>query len=224
MCGIVGYIGPQQAIDFLIEGLRRLEYRGYDSSGVATIDEGEFCVVKTAGRIDNLAAKLESHPAHGNAGIGLSARHVHSNRSGGVGVINGLARLGPEVVDGESTSAQMGNDGGFQIHGRVIATDSNGSDVGSRRERRVIAVPGFTNNGDAPRLQGIGGKRRDVTTRHEHHCGPVLDDARVGFRDHLKAFHPREYVSLLRDGRPHLRRRHSRARETDGTGDSSRSS
>ena len=42
MCGIVGYIGPQQAVDFLIEGLRRLEYRGYDSSGVVTIDDGEF--------------------------------------------------------------------------------------------------------------------------------------------------------------------------------------
>ena len=42
MCGIVGYIGPEQAVDFLIEGLRRLEYRGYDSSGVVTIDDGEF--------------------------------------------------------------------------------------------------------------------------------------------------------------------------------------
>jgi glucosamine--fructose-6-phosphate aminotransferase (isomerizing) len=77
MCGIVGYIGPDQAIDFLIEGLRRLEYRGYDSSGVATIDEGEFSVVKTAGRVDDLAAKLESHPAHGNIGIGHTRWATH---------------------------------------------------------------------------------------------------------------------------------------------------
>ena len=77
MCGIVGYIGPNQAIDFLIEGLRRLEYRGYDSSGVATIDDGEFAVTKTAGRVDGLAAKLESHPAHGNVGIGHTRWATH---------------------------------------------------------------------------------------------------------------------------------------------------
>jgi glucosamine--fructose-6-phosphate aminotransferase (isomerizing) len=77
MCGIVGYIGPDQAIDFLIEGLRRLEYRGYDSSGVATIDQGEFCITKTAGRIDDLAAKLESHPARGNIGIGHTRWATH---------------------------------------------------------------------------------------------------------------------------------------------------
>src|SRR5215207_57819 len=77
MCGIVGYIGPQQAVDFLIEGLRRLEYRGYDSSGVATIDEGEFSVVKTAGRVDDLAAKLESHPVRGSIGIGHTRWATH---------------------------------------------------------------------------------------------------------------------------------------------------
>jgi glucosamine--fructose-6-phosphate aminotransferase (isomerizing) len=77
MCGIVGYIGPDQAIGFLIEGLRRLEYRGYDSSGVATIDDGEFSVTKTAGRVDDLAAKLESHPAHGSIGIGHTRWATH---------------------------------------------------------------------------------------------------------------------------------------------------
>jgi glucosamine--fructose-6-phosphate aminotransferase (isomerizing) len=77
MCGIVGYIGPEQAIDFLIEGLRRLEYRGYDSSGVATIDDGEFAITKTAGRVDDLAAKLETHPARGQIGIGHTRWATH---------------------------------------------------------------------------------------------------------------------------------------------------
>ena len=77
MCGIVGYIGPREAIDFLIEGLRRLEYRGYDSSGVATIEGGEFSITKTAGRVDDLAAKLESHPAHGTVGIGHTRWATH---------------------------------------------------------------------------------------------------------------------------------------------------
>jgi glucosamine--fructose-6-phosphate aminotransferase (isomerizing) len=77
MCGIVGYIGPNQAVDFLIEGLRRLEYRGYDSSGVATIDGGEFAITKTAGRVDDLVRELETHPAHGNIGIGHTRWATH---------------------------------------------------------------------------------------------------------------------------------------------------
>src|SRR5262245_4116220 len=77
MCGIVGYIGPNQAIDFLVEGLRRLEYRGYDSSGVATIDGGEFAVTKTAGRVDDLVREVETHPAPGNIGIGHTRWATH---------------------------------------------------------------------------------------------------------------------------------------------------
>ncbi len=77
MCGIVGYIGPQQAVSFLLEGLRRLEYRGYDSSGVVAIDEGEFAITKTAGRIDDLAAKLLSHPARGHVGLGHTRWATH---------------------------------------------------------------------------------------------------------------------------------------------------
>ncbi len=77
MCGIVGYIGQQQAVDFLIEGLRRLEYRGYDSSGVVTAHDGKFQIVKTAGRIDDLAAKLEIEPARGTIGLGHTRWATH---------------------------------------------------------------------------------------------------------------------------------------------------
>jgi glucosamine--fructose-6-phosphate aminotransferase (isomerizing) len=77
MCGIVGYVGPQQAVDILIEGLRRLEYRGYDSSGVVTVAGGEFQVVKTAGRIDDLVAKLETEPVHGTIGLGHTRWATH---------------------------------------------------------------------------------------------------------------------------------------------------
>src|SRR3972149_5801311 len=63
MCGIVGYIGRLQAVEFLIEGLHRLEYRGYDSSGVVTIDDGgQFSITKTAGRVAGLAKKLKKAP------------------------------------------------------------------------------------------------------------------------------------------------------------------
>src|SRR5215475_9066176 len=78
MCGIVGYVGPRQAVDFLIEGLHRLEYRGYDSSGVVTITpEAKFAIVKTAGRIDLLEQKLAQTPAPGKIGIGHTRWATH---------------------------------------------------------------------------------------------------------------------------------------------------
>jgi glucosamine--fructose-6-phosphate aminotransferase (isomerizing) len=77
MCGIVGYIGPHPAVDFLIEGLRRLEYRGYDSSGIVTIDGGDFDIVKTAGRINDLELKLQAAPIRGTVGLGHTRWATH---------------------------------------------------------------------------------------------------------------------------------------------------
>jgi glucosamine--fructose-6-phosphate aminotransferase (isomerizing) len=77
MCGIVGYIGNQQAADFLIEGLRRLEYRGYDSSGIVLSNGGRFSITKTAGRVDDLAAKLHEAPVSGTIGLGHTRWATH---------------------------------------------------------------------------------------------------------------------------------------------------
>jgi glucosamine--fructose-6-phosphate aminotransferase (isomerizing) len=78
MCGIVGYIGPRPAVDFLLAGLRRLEYRGYDSAGVATVAaDGRICVTKTAGRIDDLSARLAGQPVSGDIGIGHTRWATH---------------------------------------------------------------------------------------------------------------------------------------------------
>jgi glucosamine--fructose-6-phosphate aminotransferase (isomerizing) len=78
MCGIVGYVGPRQACDFLLGGLRRLEYRGYDSAGVATITpEAELTVVKTSGRIERLESRLADTPAVGRIGIGHTRWATH---------------------------------------------------------------------------------------------------------------------------------------------------
>ena len=78
MCGIVAYVGHREAADFLLDGLRRLEYRGYDSAGVATITPaGELSIVKTVGRIDNLAEQLGASPAAGIIGIGHTRWATH---------------------------------------------------------------------------------------------------------------------------------------------------
>jgi glucosamine--fructose-6-phosphate aminotransferase (isomerizing) len=77
MCGIVGYIGPRQASDFLVEGLRRLEYRGYDSAGVATVGADRVNGVRSVGRIDSLVEKLAGQPIYGETGIGHTRWATH---------------------------------------------------------------------------------------------------------------------------------------------------
>lgn len=70
MCGIVGYVGSGEASEFLIDGLRRLEYRGYDSAGIAVYENGKIQIEKKKGGLANLEAVLKEHPLHGHIGIG----------------------------------------------------------------------------------------------------------------------------------------------------------
>ena len=77
MCGIVGYVGHRAALDVVVGGLRRLEYRGYDSAGVAIIGDGELQVAKKAGRIENLDKELASRTITGTAGIGHTRWATH---------------------------------------------------------------------------------------------------------------------------------------------------
>lgn len=77
MCGIVGYVGADNAGDFLLSGLRRLEYRGYDSSGVAIHGEGQFHITRSVGRIDALANRLGTSPVDGPTGIGHTRWATH---------------------------------------------------------------------------------------------------------------------------------------------------
>ena len=77
MCGIVGYVGTSQACSFLVEGLRRLEYRGYDSSGLAIHTGRSLGVTRSSGRIDALAGRLEEAPLSGSLGIGHTRWATH---------------------------------------------------------------------------------------------------------------------------------------------------
>src|SRR6266581_367888 len=102
MCGIVGYVGPREAASVLVEGLSRLEYRGYDSAGVAVLNGGGVETRKLAGRIARLRDLLSEAPLHGSCGIGHTRwathgaptecnAHPHSDCSGTLALVhNGI--------------------------------------------------------------------------------------------------------------------------------------
>ena len=114
MCGIVGYIGNENAVDILIDGLSHLEYRGYDSSGIALMGKGEINVFKAPGKLSNLINKLKNEPKNkikSNAGIGhirwathgipnLVNAHPHCCNCGGITIVhNGIIENYKEIKE-----------------------------------------------------------------------------------------------------------------------------
>lgn len=115
MCGIVGYIGWQKAQDVVMNGLEKLEYRGYDSSGIATIFNGQLKLSKYKGRLSVLSKHLEEDPHQGHVGIGHTRwathgqpsdvnSHPHINESNSVavihnGIIENYRELKKELID-----------------------------------------------------------------------------------------------------------------------------
>src|SRR4051812_11119256 len=77
MCGIVGYTGTREAQPILLNGLSRLEYRGYDSAGIATVEDGTLCVRKSAGRIAELESLVKTSAAPGRTGISHTRWATH---------------------------------------------------------------------------------------------------------------------------------------------------
>jgi glucosamine--fructose-6-phosphate aminotransferase (isomerizing) len=102
MCGIVGYVGPKSATTIILDGLKRLEYRGYDSAGLAVIEDGQVAVRRDVGKLSNLELLLAAEPVHGRVGMGHTRwathgvpsqrnAHPHSDCTGDVVVIhNGI--------------------------------------------------------------------------------------------------------------------------------------
>lgn len=81
MCGIVGYVGPREATPILVDGLRRLEYRGYDSAGIAVLgDDGLVRVMRSEGKLGNLTSRLEAGSLAGHTGIGHTRWATHGDR------------------------------------------------------------------------------------------------------------------------------------------------
>src|SRR6185369_4367902 len=100
MCGIVGYIGNKQALPILLQGLRDLEYRGYDSAGVAVLDNGKIDRVREIGKVDKLSQKLEGKKLPGSIGIAHTRWATH----GGVTEFNAH----PHIVEGKMVIVHNG--------------------------------------------------------------------------------------------------------------------
>src|SRR3978361_14386 len=135
MCGIVGYVGPQDSLDVVLEGLRRLEYRGYDSAGVAVLTDGTLSTAKKAGKLANLEKMLmeEALPAS-TIGIGPTGwathggptdrnAHPHVSADGSVavvhnGIIENFASLRAEI---EATGVEFSSETDTEVVAHLLA-------------------------------------------------------------------------------------------------------
>ncbi len=81
MCGIVGYVGPRSATPIILEGLKRLEYRGYDSAGIAVIQDGQIGLRRDVGKLENLERRVAGQPLAGQIGIGHTRWATHGQPS-----------------------------------------------------------------------------------------------------------------------------------------------
>jgi len=149
MCGIMGYIGPRQAAPMLLEGLRRLEYRGYDSAGIA-VTNGTIHVRKAEGKIDRLAALIDREPIEGSVGIGhtrwathgapsdLNA-HPHTDPSGEFVVVhNGIIENYLSLREGlEARGHEFTSETDTEILAHLVAEEYEGDLVAA--VRRAVA-------------------------------------------------------------------------------------
>ena len=141
MCGIVGYIGNKDAVPILVEGLKRLEYRGYDSAGIAMVDEGANKVVKCEGKVRDLEKLLDESTLRGSVGIGHTRwathgvpnninAHPHSDGSGKISLIhNGIIEnynALREALEREGVEFQTDTDTEVlvQLIGKIYSSDS----------------------------------------------------------------------------------------------------
>ncbi len=155
MCGIMGYVGPQQAAPILLDGLTRLEYRGYDSAGIA-VAGGGIEIRKAEGKIERLAALIDSEPIAGNAGIGHTRwathgppsdrnAHPHADPTGDFvvvhnGIIENFYALREEL---QASGAAFASDTDTEVLAHLVASEYDGDLVNAVRKAVARATGAY---------------------------------------------------------------------------------
>ncbi|MCW2573750.1 MAG: glmS, partial [Frankiales bacterium] len=153
MCGIVGYIGKANSVPVLLDGLRRLEYRGYDSAGLAVLNGGGLEVRKRVGRIANLAELLKESPVEGHIGLSHTRwathggvndanAHPHFDQSGRLalvhnGVIENYAVLRDQLIkEGHTFQSQTDT----EVLAHLVGKHYDAAGAEHTKERLVAAL------------------------------------------------------------------------------------
>jgi glucosamine--fructose-6-phosphate aminotransferase (isomerizing) len=168
MCGIVGYVGGGDAIGFVLEGLRRLEYRGYDSAGLATIaPDSRLTVVKAAGRIERLADRLALSPLEGGIAIGHTRWATHGpatdrNAHPHVGGNDAVAVVHNGVIENYQSLKEQ-----LQAQGCEFGSDTDTEVVAHLIARAWESAGGTADDAPAaPRVNGRVGRRDEGFDRY----------------------------------------------------------
>ena len=154
MCGIVGIIGSEQVSERLLDGLRRLEYRGYDSAGIATVHDGEIDRRRASGKLINLARELAADPLPGTIGIahtrwathgGPTTNNAHPHATGEValvhnGIIENFKALRQELI---ARGRVFTSETDTEVVAHLISEKGRGRH-GSRPTRSGKCCPAFT--------------------------------------------------------------------------------
>ena len=139
MCGIVGILGTKPVADELVDALRRLEYRGYDSAGVATVENGHLERRRAEGKLKNLAARLNDEPLQGHAGIGHTRwathgapneRNAHPHMTDKVSVVhNGIIENFREIRDAlRAEGAEFSSETDTEVVAHLITSEMRKGD------------------------------------------------------------------------------------------------
>ena len=156
MCGIVGYIGPRDATPIVLNGLKKLEYRGYDSAGLAVIQGGKIEIRRDAGKLSNLTELINGSPVHGSPGVGHtrwathgepSARnaHPHLGATGRVVVVhNGIVENFLELRDDlTAEGVKLNSDTDTEVIVHLVEHHlSSGLDLYEAARRTFIQIAG----------------------------------------------------------------------------------
>ena len=157
MCGIIGYLGPQEAMPIILDGLKRLEYRGYDSAGMAVIGDHGLAIRRSLGKLKELENLLRQDPLQGQVGIGHtrwathgrpSETNAHPHRVGDIAVVhNGIIENYLELkeeLDQSRPPLCLGDGHGNRLPSHRQAPGSRGALSGRRCSGRSRKSRGHT--------------------------------------------------------------------------------